>query len=298
MTLIALRAGRLAVDLAPGAGGSIARFTVATPRGPVEVMRAATPEALAAGTGMDTACYPLVPFSNRIAEGRVILRGKETILPPNWPGLRHPMHGDGWSHDWTVERSGGDHADLAYRHDPASGWPFAYRAWQTHRLTPEALTVAIGIENLDGAEFPVGIGLHPFFLREPDTLLTCRTRKVWLADSETLPTTRIDLPAAWDFSQGRRVDDMALDNCFGGWDGDLSVAWPNRGLKLEMRADDTLRQLVIFIPPKRPYFCAEAVSNANNAFALHAMGVEDVGYRVLAPGESLSGVTVFRISDL
>jgi len=261
-------------------------------------MRAATPEALASRTGMDTACYPLVPFSNRIAEGRVILGGKETILPPNWPGLRHPMHGDGWSHDWTVERSGGDHADLVYRHDPAAGWPFAYRAWQSHRLTPDALTVTIGIENTGAGEFPVGIGLHPFFLREPDTILTCRTGRVWLADAETLPTTRIELPEAWDFSAGRRVDDMVLDNCFASWDGHLAVTWPNRGLTLEMSADERLRHLVIYIPPGRPYFCAEAVSNANNGFALHELGVEDVGYRVIAPGESFSGETVFRISDL
>ena len=57
-----------------------------------------TAEAIASGRGNNAACYPLVPFSNRIANGRLVFDGQRFKLEPNWPGVRHPMHGEGWAH--------------------------------------------------------------------------------------------------------------------------------------------------------------------------------------------------------
>ena len=52
MDLLRLRAGRLAVDLAPHAGGSIARFAIEEKgRLPIDLLRRADPESLADGTG-------------------------------------------------------------------------------------------------------------------------------------------------------------------------------------------------------------------------------------------------------
>lgn len=95
MTVLSLRAGRLAVDLAP-AGGSIARFAIETVGTIIDLLRPTDSDA--------KACYPLVPFSNRIANGRLIVDGEEFVLAPNWPGQRHPMHGDGWARPWWVAR--------------------------------------------------------------------------------------------------------------------------------------------------------------------------------------------------
>ena len=146
MTLLSLRAGRLAVDLAPQAGGSIARFAV---EGAGDVLRPATPEALASATGRDTACYPLVPYSNRIADGHLAFGNEEVHLAPNWPGMRHPMHGDGWSHAWSVASADARSAELIYEHDGREGWPFRYRARQHFRLDDDRL-VACG----DSGVFP------------------------------------------------------------------------------------------------------------------------------------------------
>ena len=98
MKLLSLRSGRLGLDLAPQAGGSIARFTA---DGSIDLLRPATPQAVASGRGNDSSCYPLVPFSGRIANGRFVFDGSEIVLKPNWPGVRHPMHGDGWARPWT-----------------------------------------------------------------------------------------------------------------------------------------------------------------------------------------------------
>ncbi len=276
VTLLSLRRGRLAVDLAPEVGGSIARFAVDN----TEVLRP--------GVGVNGACYPLVPFSNRIANGRLDVEGKTFLLEPNWPGQRHPMHGDGWARAWTTVTHDETSAEIAYDHDGRDAWPFRYCARQHFRLEAHSLTVSLSIENRERHAVPAGLGLHPFFVREPDSELFFHADTVWLADGEVLPTHRVAVPLAWDFSHGRPAADAALDNCFEGWEGDASVIWPSRRLRLALRASEVFRHLVVYTPPGRSFFCVEPVSHANG----------QIGRTRLAAGATLGGEIVFHVSDL
>jgi aldose 1-epimerase len=285
MTLLSLRTGRLAVDLAPSAGGSIARFTAGES---IDVLRPASTDAIASGRGNNASCYPLVPFSNRIANGRLAVDGVEFFLEPNWPGVRHPMHGDGWARPWKVERHDGHSADLAYGHDGREGWPFRYRARQSFRLEDDRLVVGMSIENLEARPVPAGLGLHPFFTRDADTELACQTRAVWRTDAEVLPIERIAVPPEWDFAVSRPVDGVVLDNCFDGWNGHAMITWPRYGLRLDLTASEPFRHLVIYVPKGSGYFCVEPVSHASGA----------VGQSLLAAGATLAGEVVFRLSNL
>jgi aldose 1-epimerase len=285
--VLSLRKGRLAVDLAPQAGGSVARFTCDG----VDILRPMTAEAIASGKGNNAALYPLVPFSNRIANGRLAFGDEVYHLARNWPGVRHPMHGDGWAHAWAIERSDETSAEIGYEHERAGGqggWPFRYRARQRYRLDDDRLAIAVSIENLEDRPVPAGIGLHPFFVRDSDCTLTCRTTFAWRADAEVLPVERVPVPADWDFAAGRQPDSVALDTCFDGWDGRATIAWPSRRLLLEMEASPPFRHLVIYTPPGQPFFCVEPVSHANG----------QVGLAALAAGRTLAGDIQFRLSTL
>ena len=288
MTLLSLRAGRLAVDLAPDAGGSIARFAL---DGIGDLLRPASDAALASGTGKDTSCYPLVPFSNRIANGRLAFGGEIFHLEPNWPGVRHPMHGDGWAHAWDVVRQDRTSAELVYLQEAVAGaaaWPFRYRARQTFALDEVSLTIGISIENLEDREVPAGLGLHPFFVRDAETELACRLSGVWRTDPEVLPLQHLPVPPEWDFSRSRRVDGMGLDHCFDGWNGKATVTWPQRGLRLVLSATEAFRHLVIYVPDGQRYFCVEPVSHANGA----------IGRSLLAAGATLAGEVSFCVSRI
>jgi aldose 1-epimerase len=250
-----------------------------------------TAAAMASGKGNDAALYPLVPFSNRIASGLLVFEGETFQLSRNWPGVNHPMHGDGWARAWEVVESDPVSATITYHHERAGkqgGWPFRYRALQTYRLEDDRLTVGIALDNLEDRSVPAGIGLHPFFARDPDTTLTCRTEAVWRADAEVLPVERVAVPPDWDFAAGRRVDEVALDNCFDGWDGRAMIAWPDKRLRLDLEAGAPFRHLVIYTPPGKPFFCVEPVSHANG----------QVGLSALAAGATLTGAAVFRVSAL
>ena len=285
MSLLSLCAGRLSLDLAPDCGGSIARFAV---EGKGDLLRPATPEALASGKGNNTACYPLVPYSNRIAEGRLAFDGETIKLASNWPSQRHPMHGDGWSAEWRVARNDARSAELVYEHDGQTGWPFRYRARQLFRLEEDRLVVTESLENIERRTVPAGLGLHPFFVRDTDSELTCRTTAVWLTDAEVIPTKQVPVPADWDFGRTLRIDDVVLDHCFDGWDGCASLRWPSRGLVADLSATETFRHLVIYTPPGRPFFCVEPVSHANGA----------IGQTRLADGATLTGEITLAVRDL
>ena len=285
MKLLSLRAGRLGLDLAPQAGGAIARFTVDES---IDLLRPTPMEALASGRGNDSSCYPLVPFSGRVANGRLAFDGAEFVLPPNWPGQRHPMHGDGWARPWAVVQNDGHTAEIEYEHDGRGGWPFRYRARQTYRLERDALAIGMSIENLESRSVPAGLGLHPFFMRDAETRLSCRTQYAWVTDAEVLPVERIAVPSRWDFASLRRVDDVSVDSGFEGWDGRATVVWPRTGLRLDMVATAPFRDLVIYIPPERPFFCVEPVSHIPGA----------IGSTRLAAGAMLGGEIIFRVSTL
>ena len=138
--MVILKAGRLAVELAPQSGGSVARFTCDG----VDLLRPMTAEAIASGKGNNAALYPLVPYSNRIRDGRLAFGNEIIQLARNWPGVDHPMHGDGWAHAWQVVRSDARSAEIVYQHEPAGahgGWPFRYRARQQYRLDEASFSI-------------------------------------------------------------------------------------------------------------------------------------------------------------
>ena len=285
MKLLSLRGGRLGLDLAPQAGGAIARFTA---DGSIDLLRPMSMEALACGHGSESSCYPLVPFSGRIADGRFTFDGAEFVLKPNRPGTRHPIHGDGWLQPWTVTQSDGQAAELVYQHEGREGWPFRYRARQSYRLDGDALTVGMSIENLEARAVPAGLGLHPYFVRDGETELSCRTQHAWRTDAEVLPVERMAVPPQWDFSTPRPVDAVMVDNGFEGWGGRATIAWRRSGLRLDMEGTAPFGDVVIFIPPGRPYFCVEPVSHVPGA----------IGSTRLAAEATLAGEIVFRLSTL
>lgn len=285
MNLLSLRAGRLGLDLAPQAGGAVARFAVDDS---IDLLRPTPIEALASGRSNESSCYPLVPFSGRIAHGRLAFDDDEFVLEPNWHGQRHPMHGDGWARPWAVLHNDERSATIEYAHDGRQGWPFRYQARQTFRLESDALVIGLSIVNLENRPVPAGMGLHPFFVRDGETQLCCRTQHAWVTDAEVLPVERIAVPSRWDFSSLRRVDDVTVDSGFEGWDGRATVVWPRARLRLDIEATAPFGDLVIYIPPGRPFFCVEPVSHIPGA----------IDSTRLAAGATLAGDVVFRLSRL
>lgn len=286
MELITLRADGAGLTLAPACGGAVTRYWLERDGATWEWLRPTPPEALRDAQPYLTAAFPLVPYSNRIREGRFTFRDRPVALPLNRPPEHHAIHGHGWQSAWRPVHVGPTEARLEYRH-AVSEWPWPYRATQRFTLTPASLTVALTLTNEGDTPMPAGLGWHPYFPRTPRATITADVRSVWLTDREMMPTTLVPPAAAADPSHGVAVDTVALDNCFVGWNRRATIEWPERGAGLVMAAGPPLDYLVIFTPPGRPFFCAEPVSHVTDAFNLAAAGRADTGRQVLEPGATI-----------
>jgi aldose 1-epimerase len=287
MDLITLRAGDARLQLAPGAGGAIVRYWWERSGAVHEWLRPATRDWLDGRDPYQASAFPLVPYSNRIREGRFVFDGREVTLPRNRPPERHSIHGHGWQGTWTPLEVSSSTARLEYRH-AAGAWPWAYRAEQRLALASTSLTVELGVCNDSATAMPAGLGWHPYFPRTPRTTLTAAVRAMWLTDDEMLPA-RLETPAPErDPSRGLAADEVVLDNGFTGWCGRAVIDWPELGTRVVMTAGPPLDVLTVYTPPRRPFLCVEPVSHVTDAINLVVAGRADTGLRVLEPGETLS----------
>jgi aldose 1-epimerase len=133
-TLVTLRADRASAGIAPSIGGSITHFHWQEGARRHDWLRPASADDLAACAADRLACFPLVPFSNRIRGGRFSFGGHAVALPLNqWP-QPHAEHGHGWQAPWSVSARADDSLTPLYEH-AADDWPFPYRARQDIALT-------------------------------------------------------------------------------------------------------------------------------------------------------------------
>jgi aldose 1-epimerase len=288
--VLRLRHGPFALEVCPGLGGAITAFRH---RGR-DLMRPAESACFAARDPFRASSFALVPFSNRVADRRFAFQGQIYELPANFPSEPHAIHGQGWEQAWTVVEMTTGRAVLDFAHRIA-GTPLHYRARQTLALGDRGLDIALEVTNAGAGPMPAGLGVHPYFVRTPGVTLRTRLDRVWLMDERKIPTERVSLPAKWDFSRAPRLADLAMDHCFGGWDGRAELHWPETGVTLEIEAEPLFDHLVIYIPPGQAIFCVEPVSHVNDGFNLAERGVADTGVQVLAPGESLRGRVGFHL---
>ncbi len=285
---IELRAGPARVVIAPDVGGAIAAFDW----NGTAILRPTRAEAQAMGLVREFACYPLVPFSNRIAEAMLHWDDAAFVLQRYRSEEPHAIHGNGWQRVWAVVDKDAGRALLELVHQPvgehAREWPFAFRARQEFVLTNSVLTLRLHIVNTGDRTFPVGLGWHPYFPRTPDIELGFRAKGVWLTDPTCLPTRHTALPSQWDFGTPRTIGTTTVDNCFTGWDSPAVVRWPERGLAVELSADATCDHLVVFVPRDRDFIAVEPVTHMTDAFNRAAHGQPDTGTHLLAPGTRFS----------
>jgi aldose 1-epimerase len=294
-TVITLRADRARAGIAPRIGGSIVHYHWLDGARRHDWLRPAVLADLAAGTADRLACFPLVPFSNRIRDGRFACGGHAVALPLNHRPQSHALHGHGWQAAWSVVEREEDRIALEYDHR-ADAWPFPYHARQEFLLTGDALRLSLSLENRGREAMPVGLGFHPYFPRTPRCRLSARVDAMWATDAEVMPTARVDADPRLGGAHGLPVADVMLDNAFTGWHGQATITWPERGARLLLDADAPLGFLVVYSPAGQDYFCVEPVSHCTDAFNLAAQGRADTGMVTLQAGASVSAIVRLRPS--
>lgn len=240
----------------------------------------------------------LLPWPNRLADGRYRWDGADLQVPLTEPARHNAIHGLARWTNWVAQRAGDDEVTMRQRLYPQPGWPFALDLAVTYRLGDGGLSVTTQATNIGDAPAPYGAGAHPYLTVGTTTVdeavLHLPAATVLTLDDRGLPTGSRPVDGTdRDFRTPRRLGQTHLDDAYtdlhrdpdglfrtrlAGPDGTV-VLWQDAAYPyVELFTGDTL-------PPakRRTGLGVEPMTMPPNGLA---SGQDLV---VLAPGESHAG---------
>ena len=163
----------------------------------------------------------LMPWPNRIRDGRYSFEGKDFQLPLTEPARGHASHGLARWAPWAlIERTEAE-VTVGHRLHPQPGWPGTLDLTATYALSGSGLSVLLTATNIGDARVPFGCGAHPYIAIGDtplaEVVLTIPAKKQVLVDDRLIPTGLA--PAAdggRDFRQARALDELTLDTAYTG----------------------------------------------------------------------------------
>ena len=274
--------------IAPQFGGSIAAFSW---RGIPMFRRTSNPTDV-----LDMACFPLVPFAGRIADGRFDFGGRAVALSPNRADIDrdHALHGYGWLEPWEVMASTASAATLTYEYSAqptsddcsASQWPWAFGAEQSFEIVDGGYVHRLSLINRADSDMPCGLGLHPYF--------PCEGGAVEVALSGVWHNDLSGIPERFEAGSFDLLGATPWDNTFAGRNGSIRVVWS--GCTLTIEPDPALAYTHVYCPEDQDFFCIKPVSHLPDCFNRTDQD-STTGLRVLGPGECFQTATRFTVAS-
>jgi len=229
---------------------------------------------------------PLMPWPNRLREGRYTFEGVEHRVAITEPATSTALHGLTLSSRWRASRTSAHGITLSHQLRGREGYPFALDLAVGYELDSAGVVVTLRATNAGPGRAPFGAGLHPYLRLTGDITLQVPANTRVPIDDRLLPTgppTPLS-GTELDFRHARRLGDQRLDTCFGDLDrgaagvASLTLAGPRR---LVVWMDDAFHFVQVFTADGaiavEPMTCAPDAFNTGD------------GLLVLEPGASFTG---------
>lgn len=244
----------------------------------------------------------LMPWPNRIRDGRYAFGGGEHRTPLTEPERGAALHGLALWVNWRPIRRTPDRVALAYLLHPQPGYPFTLSLEVEYALAAGGLAITLRAVNRGAEPAPFGTGVHPYVTfggPVDDAQLELPAAARVPVDEQRLLPAGPPVPVAdteYDFRAARTLGPQALDDCFTdlarGSDGLARARFAESGgqREFEIWMDGSFGHLQVFTAdatadPARhrrsvtiePMTCAPDAFNSGD------------GLVVLAPGEAFEG---------
>lgn len=190
----------------------------------------------------------LMPWPNRIRDGRYSFGGQEHQLALTEPTRSNASHGLARWAAWTLEEHTAHSVSLQYRLMAQSGYPWLVDLHVLYDLSADGLTVTQTATNLSDYPAPYASGAHPYLtLGEGpvdtwELTLPASTRS--LSDERLLPVATEDVSGTpYDFRGGRAIGEVAINHAFTDLERDAqglattSLRDPASGREVELWVD-------------------------------------------------------------
>jgi aldose 1-epimerase len=178
------------------------------------------------GYGADETCQggrgqALIPWPNRLGDGRFDWDGRELQTALTEPEQHNAIHGLVRWTPWTVAEQSDTRVRLEYRLYPQPGWPWILDLAVDYSLSDDGLEVRTSAINLSGGagRCPFGVGWHPYLYAfgglVDDTLLSFQADTTYVMDERGLPVSTAPVAGTnVDFSSGPAIGPSRLDQAF------------------------------------------------------------------------------------
>jgi aldose 1-epimerase len=243
----------------------------------------------------------LLPWPNRIADGRYEFDGTPHQTPLTEPGRKNALHGlTRWS-NWTAAEEEPSRVLMALRLHPQDGYPFALDLQVEYQLSGGGISIRTTATNIGRQPAPYGTGHHPYLqVGTPminEALLKLPALMRLEADERLIPTGR-SLPVkgtAYDFLELRPIGSLRMDTAFANLVPDIDGI-----VRARLQAPGGAPQITLWMEPPYRYlmvFTGDAIPDAarrRRSIAIEPMTCAPNAFRsgegllVIEPGQSLS----------
>ena len=250
---------------------------------------------------------PLVPWPNRLADGRYRFDGVDHQVAITEPEKGNAIHGFLRWRSWDAVREEPNRVTMGTRLHPLTGYPFLLDVEVDYRLDDAGLTVTTTATNRGDRSCPYGAGQHPYLSPGSgvidDAVLSFMAGNRIVTDQTRQLPTGVEPVAGgrFDFSDPRRLGDLRIDFAFTDLARDeTGLAWVRLagpdGRRVELWVDGTYPIVELYTgdtlrPDRRRLgLGAEPMTCPPNAFQ------SGQGVRRLAPGEAVTTRWGVRLS--
>jgi aldose 1-epimerase len=199
----------------------------------------------------------LIPWPNRIQDGRYSFDGQDHQLPLNDVEEQDAIHGLVRWASWTIADRAENRVVMEHVLHPRPGYPFTLSLSVEYRLSDDGLRVRANATNCGPCPCPFGIGSHPYLAvagPSVDPLTLCVPGATVLrSDERGIPVGSFPVEGTdYDFRRPRMIGSTVLDHAFTdlerGEDGRARVelGHPGRREGVTLWVDETHPYVMVF----------------------------------------------------
>lgn len=163
---------------------------------------------------------PLIPWPNRLADGRYSFGGVEHQVALSEPETHNAIHGFLRWRSWQELTRSGSAVSVGNLLHPMPGYPYALDVRITYELGEQGLTVTTTARNVGSERCPYACGQHPYLAPGEGSVDDCTLElpaatRILTDEQRKLPVGREPVAGTpFDFRAARKVGGLELDSAF------------------------------------------------------------------------------------
>jgi aldose 1-epimerase len=241
----------------------------------------------------------LVPWPNRIEDGRYDFEGRSHQLALTEPAAGNAIHGLVRWAAWSVAERTAERVVLEHVLHPQPGYPFTLALRIEYALSDDGLVVRTSATNVGTNACPFGSGAHPYLTFGTETIdavvLQVPAQTVLRTDARGLPAGELSVKGTeYDFRDARAIGATKLDNAF------TTFSHDDDGLvRVVLRDPESNAGITLWVGDAYPYlmiFTGDTLPDVNRrSIAVEPMTCPPNAFRTgtdvitLEPGASWTG---------